>query len=329
MTASARPDILGPDWSAETFALADDDEGAVVATLVQGAADRATDRAVLHIHGFNDYFFHTEYGDWWRTRGHTMYALDLRKYGRSLLPHQTATYVGDIDEYFEEIDAAWDRITRRDGHRQVVLSGHSTGGLVVALWADSRRPPELEGLILNSPWLDMQGPAWTRARLTDLAIDRLGRSQPMRALSRDVTGFYGRSIHRDHEGEWGFDLGWKPLDSYPVRFGWLRAIRAAHARIHAGLAVAAPILVLSSDRSARPTGMDDPVVNTTDIVLDVTQIRRWSPSLGPHVTSVAISGAIHDVVLSRQPVRTVVYAEIARWLRAYVDTPVREEDQNH
>src|SRR6478672_7216274 len=126
-------DVLGPDYRVETFSLPPDDEGPVVATLVTLEPAEPNGRAVLHVHGFADYFFHTEYAEWWLERGYDFYALDLRKYGRSIRPHQTPTYIADLHDYFTEIDLAWWRITVRDGHDApgaVVLSGHSTGGLV-------------------------------------------------------------------------------------------------------------------------------------------------------------------------------------------------------
>jgi alpha-beta hydrolase superfamily lysophospholipase len=317
LTPTAVADVLGEPWLAETIDLAPDEEGVVVATLVSNRSPEPTERAMLHVHGFSDYFFHTEYGEWWLARGHSAYGLDLRKYGRSQRPHQTPTYVADLDTYFEDLDAAWERVTARDGHTKVVLSAHSTGGLIVSLWAHERKPKELAGLLLNSPWLDLQGKPALRTPLATMAIDRIGRVQPMRVLARDVDGFYPRSLHRDHDGEWDFSLDWKPLGSYPVRFGWLRAIRAGHARVHRGLDVQAPVLVLSSTRSSVPRQMDEDV-HTADIVLDVKQIKRWASSLGRHVTYVAIPKAIHDVVLSRKPARDQAYDEIGRWLTTYV-----------
>lgn len=317
VTTERDADVLGDPWLAETIDLPPDDEGEVVATLVHRTAGTATSRALLHVHGFSDYFFHTEYGEWWLDREHDVYALDLRKYGRSIRPHQTATYVADLEEYFAELDEAWERITRRDGHTSVVLAGHSTGGLIVSLWADSRQPAELTGLLLNSPWLDLQGKPWMRSPVANVAVDQLGSRQPMRVLGRDVNGFYPRSLHREHEGEWDFDLTWKPLESFPVRLGWLRAIRRGHARLQDGLDVPAPVLVLSSDRSSFPSRMGEDV-HATDIVLDVRQIRRWSTAIGQHVTYVAVPGALHDVVLSRPAVRKRAYDEIDRWLSAYV-----------
>lgn len=313
-------DVLGAPYTAETIQLPDDDEGPVVATLVHLPAATPTHRAVLHVHGFADYFFQTEYAEWWAARGYDFYALDLRKYGRSLREHQTANFVHDLGDYYPEIDAAWERITQRDGHDHVVVTAHSTGGLTVPLWADERRGTgsvaQLAGIVLNSPWFDMQGAWWIRTIGTSV-IKRVGARTPKRIIPRTVNGFYARSLHRDHEGEFEFDFAWKPMESQPVYAGWLRAVRNGHDRLHAGLDVGCPALVLSSARSATPTEMDDEV-NRADIVLDVTQIRRWATNLGRHVTSIAVEDARHDVVLSLPEVRARVYDEMDRWLTAYV-----------
>ena len=59
-------------------------------------------------------------------------------------------------------------------HGSVVVLAHSTGGLIVPLWADHLRrekPAEhakLAGVVLNSPWLDMQFPKWQVAALKPL-----------------------------------------------------------------------------------------------------------------------------------------------------------------
>ncbi|MCF6379490.1 alpha/beta hydrolase [Nocardioides KLBMP 9356] len=310
-------DVLGPDYRVETITLPPDDEGPVFATVVTLEPEVPNGRAVLHVHGFADYFFHDEYARWWVARGYTFYALDLRKYGRSLRDHQTPHYVSDLSEYFAEIDLTWWRITERDGFRHVVLSAHSTGGLTMSLWADERRHPEMAALVLNSPWFDMQGAAWLRSRATGVAIERLGTTRPMREIPRKVSEVYGRSLHAEHGGEWDYDLAWKPLESRPVYIGWLRAVRHGHARLHRGLDVPCPAVVLSSARSFFGEQTDE-TASTHDIVLDVEQIRRWASSVGRHVTSIAIEGAMHDVVLSRPEVREQVYAVLDRWLGAWV-----------
>ena len=316
MTEAHDIDVLGAPYTQQTLHLGSDSEGEVVTTLVHLPAARPTDRAVLHVHGFADYFFHTEYAEWWSARGYDFYAVDLRKYGRSLREHQTPNYVEDLAEYYDDLDAAWGVVTAQ--HTEVVATAHSTGGLTLPLWLDDRKPPELSGVLLNSPWLDMQGAAWLRSLPGRAALDQIGVRQPRRVIPRTVNGYYTRSLHRDHEGEFDFNLAWKPMQSWPVYAGWLRAVRRGHSQIHRGLAIAAPTLVLSSGRTAFPTEMSEDV-HSSDVVLDVRQIRRWASSLGPHVTSVGIDGARHDVVLSLPDVRARVYAEIDRWLKAYVE----------
>jgi alpha-beta hydrolase superfamily lysophospholipase len=308
-------DVLGEPYLAETITLPPDDEGPVVVTLVSRKAAEPTGRAVLHVHGFCDYFFQKDYAEWWNARGYDFYAVDLRKYGRSLRPHQTPNYVTDLRHHFPDLDAALERVVERDGHDHVVISAHSTGGLIVSLWADERRPP-LAGMVLNSPWLDMQGGRAMRGIGTTV-IKQVGARQPTRVIPRTVGGHYGRSLHVDHQGEWEFNTDWKPLDSFPVTFGWLRAIRIGHDRLHAGLEVGCPVLVLSSAGTRWPKEMGEDA-HGYDIVLEVPQIRQWATAVGSHVTYVAIDGARHDVVLSRAEPRARAYAAIEQWAGAYL-----------
>ena len=309
-------DVLGKPYYAETIALADDDEGPVEATLVSRRGRARSTRAVLHLHGFADYFFQTPAADFWLSRGYDFYALDLRKYGRSLRPHQTPNFVTDLRDYFEELDEALHRVRDRDRHDHVVVTAHSTGGLVAPLWAHERRPG-LAGMVLNSPWLDLHGNFLIRTAATR-AIDQVGARRPYLTIPRNVSGLYAQSLHREHRGEWDFNLEWKPLESWPVYAGWLRAIRRGHAAVHRGVDVGAPVLVLTSGASLHPREWDE-VVTEHDIVLDVEQIRKWAHKLGHHVTLARVKGALHDVTLSREPVRKRAFDEISRWLDAYVD----------
>ena len=318
MTQEPITDVLGEPWVAETLTLPDDVEGEVVATLVSRRTQEPTRRAVLHVHGFADYFFHTEYAAWWVERGYDFYALDLRKYGRSLLPHQTPNFCTDVAEYDAELAEAWSRITERDGHTDVVVVAHSTGGLITSLWLDERRRagyPPPKAMVLNSPWLDLQGSVFVRTVGTQ-AIDRIGARRPYQMIPHKVAGVYAESIHAEHRGEWEFDVAWKPIESFPVRAGWLRAIRRAHRRLHRGVDSGAPVLVLASRRTAFTTVWTEDV-SAADIVLDVEQIARWSHRLGPYVTVARVDGALHDVFLSAEPVRTEAYGLTERWLAAH------------
>ena len=84
------PDVLPGYWQ-RTLALGPDPagEGDIVATLVRRGSEAeasegsVADRAVLAVHGYTDYFFHTELADHFAGRGFAFYALDLQKCGRS------------------------------------------------------------------------------------------------------------------------------------------------------------------------------------------------------------------------------------------------------
>jgi alpha-beta hydrolase superfamily lysophospholipase len=126
---------------------------------------------------------------------------------------------------------------------------------------------------------------------------------------------YGQSLHRQYRGEWDFDLAWKPLQVFPVTLGWLRAIHAGHRRIRQGLHIPQPVLVMHSARTVQAKGWSEENFGA-DIVLNVDDIRRLAPRLGPRVTVKAFAGGLHDLVLSRQPVREQVYRELFAWLTA-------------
>ncbi len=311
-------DVLGEPYSSERIELPDDDEGAVVATLVHRRADKPSGRAVMHVHGFSDYFFQTAFAEFFTGRGYDFYAVDLRKCGRSLLSHQTPNFCRDLAEYDAELDAALDLIRRRDGHAQLIVSGHSTGGLIVPLWlASEGRSSHVDGVLLNSPWLDLQGSFLLRTAGAQAALNQIGQRRPYSVIPRGVNALYAESLHQDLRGEWDFDLTWKPRESIPVRAGWLRAIRAGHRRIHRGIPLDLPMLVVTSMRSSAPQQWDDDVTST-DVVLDVRQMARWAPLLSTHLTLIRVPDAMHDVFLSPKDIRDAAFEHVERWLGAYL-----------
>ena len=307
-------DIL-PGFTQETIALLPDDEGEVVATLVARKAAISTHKAVLYVHGYSDYFFNRELADRYNQQGFDFYALDLRKYGRSLLPHQTPYFALSLDEYFEEIDAAIDRIRNRDGHSFLLLNGHSTGGLITALYAHARRQAStIDALFLNSPFLDLNS-SWLDESIIAGLASGVGAIRPYLNVRGSSPSLYVESIHSDFHGEWNFRLDWKPHESFPTKAGWLRAIKNGQAQVQDGLDIAAPILVMFSTESAWSTAWDD-ILLRTDSVLDVADMDRFAEGLGHDVTEIRIKDGLHDLVLSAKPVRETVYQELFAWLRA-------------
>lgn len=320
MVDDAIPDVLGGDWVQRTLHLRPDADGPVVATLVHrrtAAADR-TRPAVLYVHGFVDYFFQTHVADALADRGYDLYALDLRDYGRSIRPGREPNDTHELAAYAEEVDAAVRTV--RAEHDHVVLLGHSTGGLIAALWAHARRGRGLvDAVVLNSPWLDLRGSWFERTVLTWAIVGVVGRVAPRLAVSH-LDANYGRALHVESGGEWAYDLAWKPLAGFPVRAGFVRAVRRGHAHVARGLDIDVPVLVLASDTSGPDDRWHEGLL-TTDSVLDVAHMRRLAPRLGRDVTYEEVPGGAHDLALSPLPARMRYLDEVAGWLNVSLGRP--------
>ena len=314
-----------PGYRQQTFELGPDPdgEGLLVATLVRrGDVNPSATRAVLVVHGFTDYFFHTELADHLADRGFAFYALDLHKCGRSWREGQTPHFTTDLARYDTELERTLD-IIAAETPSDVLVCGHSAGGLIVSLWLDRlrrrglTRRKRVAGLVLNSPWLDLQGPAILRAAPTAAAIRAASRVRKRMVVRSPTDGGYGTTLHRDYHGDFDYDLRWKPVGGFPVTLGWIHAIRRGHTQLHRGLDVGVPNLILRSDRSVREVN-DPDVIQRGDAVLDVRQIARWAGCIGNRTTVVPIADAKHDVFLSVSEVRRAVYRELDGWLDWYI-----------
>jgi alpha-beta hydrolase superfamily lysophospholipase len=315
-------DVLGTPYEQIRLPLGTDDEGEVVATLVRLRAAEPTRRAALYVHGFVDYFFQTHLAEFFTQRGYDFYALDLRKYGRSLLTHQTPNFCREVADYDPEIDEAVRIIREEHGHDTLLVNGHSTGGLITALWAHRvRGRGVVQGLFLNSPFFDFNEPWLVRRGLAPL-VSAIGRLHPKTKMPQQLATTYGESIHRDHHGEWSYDLAWKPLNGYKIFAGWVRAMSRAHRRVRAGLAIDVPVLVACSARSYR--GRFAEAAHHADSVLNVEHIAIHTPRLGRDVALVRIEGGKHDLTLSPPAAREQLFAALDGWLRATLGVDYRE-----
>lgn len=303
--AGWQPDSLLPGFEARTLPFPPDYDGEVVATLVRRPLPRAPNGPVLYVHGFIDYFFQHDMAERFAQEGYAFYALDLRKHGRSLRPHQHPNFCKSIKEYYADISRALLVIDE-----PTVLIGHSTGGLVCSLYAhEGERRRQIAALWLNSPFFDFR---LSVARRILLAIGAsLGRLFPFLSDPKAVSPEYPKSLHKDYSGEWGFDLRLKPIEGFPAYYGWLAAIRAAQAQARAGLAIDCPVLVMHSDG--------------TDIVLDWRHIERGSRKLGKDVTVLSFPGGLHDLTLSKLEVRETVFEALFAWLEDVRKAKVRKK----
>ncbi|MBW0011929.1 alpha/beta hydrolase [Mycobacterium sp.] len=321
-------DVLPGYWQC-TLPLGSDPagEGDIVATLVRRGEPEGAEHAVLAVHGYTDYFFNTALADHFAERGFTFYALDLQKCGRSRRDGQTPHFITDLAHYDTELERALSAIRGQAAPGRpptVLVYGHSSGGLIVPLWLDRlrRRNPTAHaavgGLVLNSPFLDLHGPVVLRLSMTSAVIAGLSRVRSKGVVRGTTPGGYGTTLHRDYHGEFDYNLQWKPIGGFPITLGWLHAIRRGQTRLHRGLDVGVPNLILRSDHTVRETS-DPASMQSGDAVLDVTQIARWAGCIGNRTAIVPVPDAKHDVFLSLEQPRRRAYRELDRWLDDYLN----------
>ena len=329
-SSSGRPGPTGsaPEWSADILGSAyrrreiqlgldPDGEGPISATLVRHEeAPEDAAAAVLVVHGLSDYFFHTHLAEFLAARGIAAYGIDLRKCGRSRRDGLTPHFATDLERYDDELDAALAVIATDRPGLPVVVAAHSTGGLITPLWLARRRDrgalAPVVGLVLNSPWFDLDIPARPR-RVLDPVIRTLATVRPYYRLPLPASDLYVSSTHADYDGDYRFDLSLKPPGGVGVRAGWLAAVRRAQTRLQAGLDLPLPVLLLRSTASSvgrRGRGVDV----DTDLILDVRSMERFADRVSADVTEVPVAGARHDVFLSRPAVLEVAFDHLGRWL---------------
>lgn len=303
------PDSLGRGFMMRYVDQGSDYSGKVRCTVVRYDAPDSTDRAVLYIHGYNDYFFQTEMAEEFARHGYDFYAVDLRKYGRSIMEGQRPFLVRDFKEYYPDVDSAL-AIMRSDGCREIVLMGHSTGGLVASCYMVAHPHAPIDALILNSPFLD-----WNLGKkewLVGLA-SFFGRIFPGIHVDTGGGGVYEQSLTAGEHGEWRFNHAWKGT-SLGVDLGWVRAVNEAqhYLRKHKR-AIHVPILLMYSAKSLDPDKWT-PEASRADVVLDVKDIKKYGLELGTDVTAARVNGGMHDLILSAPDVRYPVYTYIFNWL---------------
>ena len=344
-------DILGEPWVARRIDVVPDEvaaPGADHAVLVhqRGAVPTAQgaprhDRAVLYLHGRNDYFFQTHLADAFLQAGYEFYALDLRTCGRAGIGHPSPHDVRDLRIHDEEISEALRIIRSEHGHGVVVLNGHSTGGLQAVIWA-ADHPGTVEALVLNSPWLQLNASGLIRSygsayvdvlsrRSPERIIDNPAEAKARKRLAAEAASapgpdgaeaggsepveadLYVRVLHRRWGGEWDWDLRLKPSPAFPVRAGFLAGIRRLQREVRHGLGIEAPVLVCCSTTSSGPEASLEEALHS-DIVLSVDQIIKRAAFLGTDVTVRQIPGGVHDLALSPSPAREEYLATVTDWL---------------
>lgn len=302
---------LETDFEYKTLQFTPDYEGEVIATFISSKFNTGNRKSVLYIHGFIDYFFHPHLAKEFNENGFDFYAIDLRKYGRSLLPHQHPNYCANVEEYFKEITIVLKTI-KEQNKNPLFLLGHSTGGLISSNYMNTGKAKDLvDGLILNSPFF-----AFNQSSIQNMLIPLVAKMvssvAPYAKVSKGLSTVYAKSINKEFHGEWEYNLAWKPLAGFPTYFAWLSAISTAQKEL-GNSDISVPILVLHSSRSSKPKVFSEDALRA-DIVLNVEDMKSVGANLGSRVSFIEIENGMHDLFLSPKKVRAKAFEEIFGWL---------------
>ncbi len=306
------PDVLGDGFEQLNLKFPSDHEGELSATLIRRITKEKSEKAILYIHGFNDYFFQKELAIRLNKKGYNFYAIDLRKYGRSYLSHQKFNNLRSILEYDEELDLGL-QIIKSENNNQVILMGHSTGGLITTNYAVNHLDSKLfHGLICNSPFYEFNLNYLERTIGIPI-LSFMGKYFPDFSLSAGFSELYGYSLHKEKFGEWSYSLLWKPHDIPPVNLGFIRAISRAQLNIRDKSTIKVPTLVIHSDNSVNDKKWSEKF-KEGDAILNVQQIKENAHKLDGEVSVMKIEDGMHDLILTKKAVRKNVYSKIFAWL---------------
>jgi alpha-beta hydrolase superfamily lysophospholipase len=290
----------------------DDYEGAVVCTLIKKKSVFESDTAVLHVHGFNDYFFHKEAAEVFAERGFHFYAVDMRKSGRSYLSHQKFNNLRSLDEYFEDIKVSLETI-KKDGIKKIVLMGHSLGGLTVALFAEKYSDSGLfDAVFLNSPFFEQDKDVLTKKILIPI-VSALAKKWPDFPVPGGFSKFYGPSLHKNYKGEWDYNLNWKPHVAPLVNSGWVRAVYLSHKKLKKGVKIKKPTFLAYAEKSIKRFTWSEKF-HICDAVVNVNDTKMYAKNILGDTEIHEIQNAKHDLFLSQKNAREKLYEVLFLWI---------------
>ena len=305
-----QPDILGDGFEMAFINHPADYSGKVRSTVIRKLATAPSHKAILYVHGFSDYFLQKEMAQMFVDHGYNFYAIDLRKYGRSLLEGQRLFQVRDLHEYFPDIDSAVEIISA-DGTESIALLGHSTGGLTTSLYMSEKPSPLIKALMLNSPFLDWNMPTFQKKVIIPIASS-FGRVFPNVKIHQEPDAGYANTLSAHHQVEWLYRDVCKPDVLPDPDLGWMRAIYQGQKQLRRQ-SVKVPVLLMHSSCSVKKGDSKESYFHA-DAILDVETISYYGTRLGNDVTEVTFQDGLHDLVLSKKIIREQVYETMLSWL---------------
>jgi len=247
------------------------------------------ERLLVVVHGYAEHSGRYErFGAWLAARGCAVHAFDQRGHGRS---EGVRGHVRRFDDFLDDLDRLLALVRVEQPDLPVTVVGHSMGGLVVASWAERRRP-EVAGIVLSGAALRI---AEAPSRLQRVLLRLLRRVTPRLRMPRPIAP---EALSRDPE------VG-RAYQADPLIFQSMTLSLAAELFDAAGRTLRdagdlrLPLLLLH--------GADDPIVPAAGS-------REFSERTGSPECDLRIyPGLRHEIF--NEPEQESVFADLLAWVR--------------
>lgn len=253
----------------------------------------APERALVLVHGFAEHSGRYEaFGRWFAERGCAVHAHDHRGHGRSDGPRN---YVASFDDYLDDVGAHLELVRAEHPELELVLVGHSMGGLITAAFS-RERSPEVLGVVLSGPALalgqSLSGPKLWLARAMRRIAPRMltDAGLPADGLSRDP------EVQRLYEEDPLVDTRMTPA----LALAMMDAIERTEG---GGRDVEVPILLLH--------GGDDPLCSASGSEAFFASLPDGS---SPPSALKVYPGLLHEIF--NEPEQEDVFADLLGWVRS-------------
>ena len=251
------------------------------------------ERVLVVAHGFAEHSGRYEaFGRWFAESGCAVHAYDHQGHGRSMGPRN---YVACFADYLDDLGAFLEVVVREHPGLDVVLVGHSMGGLITAGFTRECKPDVL-GVVLSGPALALapalSGPRLWFVKLLRHVAPRLltDAGLPAAGLSRDP------EVQRLYEED--------PLVDTRVTPALALAMLEAGERTAAGgEEVEVPMLLLH--------GADDPLCSPSGSEAFFASLPEGS---APPSQMKVYPGLLHEIF--NEPEREEVFADLLGWVRS-------------
>jgi acylglycerol lipase len=242
------------------------------------------------VHGYGDHGGrYTWFGEDMAARGYAVYVYDLRGHGQS---SGRRGQVKRFDEYLDDTAVFLGEVRRLQPDAPLFLLGHSLGGLVCTRFAETRAP-EVRGLVLSSPFLQL-AEAVPPSRV--VAAMAMAKVWPHHDIGNTV-----RAAQLSHDQSVVEAYVTDPLVHHVAPARWAAEMLAAQDAAMADAAtVSLPLLVLY--------GTEDQVVDVAFVEALYAQATSKDKSIERY------EGLYHECFNETERAR--VFADLAAWLAA-------------